>query len=1017
MYPTSKPSTLTGYPLYGASSSTVSSSSYGISSLMGNRDSRAARGGTASNGYYHGAAAAGGELATAAQSFVPADDSNVIVDQFKTGLSPVRSSTTGGAGGSYAQRYLGTRSGTAAGTVSRTTMADSYAGVPQQQQQTSYYGYERGSSTSTGQPTQQRASSSSATTRRPLPAGASASSSVANSYAGLDQQRDYRYGVSSSSSSSSALRRPSSGQFAAASSYDQQQASAAAVSSTRASRVPLSGTDRTGVGLGVPSLSNRVSSASAVGHSSSSSSAAMLPPTSARTRLLPQQSEMTVPDDYRGGLKGGNPSSAPVAAAVPGTVSRRATGTGALAFEAPTTAPTKRVSSSTSLGIGPGSLDGLPASLTSKQANAAAGIFPERAERTAATATSGAISERSLAAMRELAAQTHQLNLATANATNAYSTSTRGNSVTTHYYGQQQAPSSFAAENRPIQSSGSYKLPDASTGVYRTSASAAMPSSSSGGIGGRRQYVDNSDSGDDNDNDDGDDDDDVDIYRAASSNSSSSANNNKFMVSSRAYQSATTSSATSATSSSSSSSSRAAAPSSSSSAAAAAVAQQKAALLARSNQLNRQQPQQQSKYDDGSDDDGYSQGEDEDSEEEDDRRDYKPSYYTSSGSAGRGAGALPSSSASSTAIAARKAPQPNPYASAPRGLVGLMNLGNTCFMNSCLQCVSNIPPLTDLFLAGSSLHINRNPATSRTRGEVAMAWAELMSRFWGRSSSGSSVESPSRIKKIVGTVASRFLGYDQQDSQEFLVFLLDSLMDDTNTIPGKPPYKELSEKPEQSDAEVANGWWRYYGERCDSRVRDLLTGQLKTLVRCESCGHISRAFDPFTTLALPIPKSAQVGGDECSLNDCFRAFTTPEVLSGSEAHYCSRCKTHRTCTKTMTLFRLPPVLILQLKRFTFSTFRRTKLTTSVKFPVQDLDMRPFVASSPLASSAAAGAYDLVAISNHSGSLGGGHYTADARCRDDGQWYHFNDSHVSSTTPRHLSGSAAYLLFYVRRDLL
>jgi ubiquitin carboxyl-terminal hydrolase 2/21 len=273
-------------------------------------------------------------------------------------------------------------------------------------------------------------------------------------------------------------------------------------------------------------------------------------------------------------------------------------------------------------------------------------------------------------------------------------------------------------------------------------------------------------------------------------------------------------------------------------------------------------------------------------------------------------------------------------------------------MNSCLQCVSNVPPLADIFLS-PSLYTNSSAATSRTRGHVARAWVDLMRRFWGGGGehgapSAGRVETPDKLKSVVGAVASRFLGYEQQDSQEFLGFLLDALIDDTNRVSEKTPYRELSERPDQSDADVSQDWWRYYGERCVSRVRDLLTGQLRTTVRCDVCSHVSRAFDPFTNLALPIPKAAQCaekfgGGDGCSLRDCLASFVTPETLSGSEAHYCSRCKAHRSCTKTMAIFRLPPVLILHLKRFTFSTFRRSKISTDVRFPTEGLDMRPYLA--------------------------------------------------------------------------
>jgi ubiquitin C-terminal hydrolase len=109
--------------------------------------------------------------------------------------------------------------------------------------------------------------------------------------------------------------------------------------------------------------------------------------------------------------------------------------------------------------------------------------------------------------------------------------------------------------------------------------------------------------------------------------------------------------------------------------------------------------------------------------------------------------------------------------------------------------------------------------------------------------------------------------------------------------------------------------------------------------------------------------------------------------------------------------------MLHLKRFSsgaagspgfgFSGGLRTKIAAGVTFPTEALDMRAFLSpASPELAAGGAAEYDLVGVVNHMGSLNGGHYVADARNRDSGQWNNFNDSHVRSTSSRALSPTAA-----------
>lgn len=155
-------------------------------------------------------------------------------------------------------------------------------------------------------------------------------------------------------------------------------------------------------------------------------------------------------------------------------------------------------------------------------------------------------------------------------------------------------------------------------------------------------------------------------------------------------------------------------------------------------------------------------------------------------------------------------------------------------------------------------------------------------------------------------------------------------------------------------------WWDNYCKRNMSVVTDLFAGQLRSVLVCGVCGYKSRAFDPFWDLSVPIPKSSQVkerrfgmalnfgsssseSNVKCGIEQCLSAFCAPETLAGSEAAYCKKCKEHRSCTKQMHVFRCPPVLVIHIKRFSYSMFRRDKLTTCISFPTQSLDMSPYCA--------------------------------------------------------------------------
>ncbi|XP_045712759.1 ubiquitin carboxyl-terminal hydrolase 4 isoform X1 [Phyllostomus hastatus] len=635
--------------------------------------------------------------------------------------------------------------------------------------------------------------------------------------------------------------------------------------------------------------------------------------------------------------------------------------------------------------------------------------------------------------------------------------------------------------------------------------------------------------------------------------------------------------------------------------------------------------------------------------------------------------------------------QEPPSSHAQPGVCGLGNLGNTCFMNSALQCLSNTAPLTDYFLRDEyEAEINRdNPLGMK--GEIAEAYAELIKQMW---SGRDAYVAPRMFKTQVGRFAPQFSGYQQQDSQELLAFLLDGLHEDLNRVK-KKPYLELKDANGRPDAVVAKEAWENHRLRNDSVIVDTFHGLFKSTLVCPECAKVSVTFDPFCYLTLPLPLKrdrvmevflvpadpqhrptqyrvtvplmgavsdlcealsrlsgiaaenmvvtdvynhrfhkifqmdeglnhimprddifvyevcgAAADGSEClllsvyfrerrsrpssasagavlygqplllsvpkrgltreslyqavcerisryikqplpaecgsspsgpgacsgsrggcegedeeemehleegkeqlsetegggwedepgsdpgettqktkgrscpkrlfslnavnsygtadinaleteeellklnsgstlamnwdsetrslyydeqeseafekhvsvlqpqkkkktamALRDCIELFTTMETLGEYDPWYCPNCKKHQQATKKFDLWALPKILVVHLKRFSYSRYWRDKLDTVVEFPIRGLNMSEFVCD----PSARPYVYDLIAVSNHYGAMGVGHYTAYAKNKLNRKWYYFDDSNVSLASEDQIVTKAAYVLFYQRRD--
>ncbi|KAK4785877.1 hypothetical protein SAY86_002566 [Trapa natans] len=184
------------------------------------------------------------------------------------------------------------------------------------------------------------------------------------------------------------------------------------------------------------------------------------------------------------------------------------------------------------------------------------------------------------------------------------------------------------------------------------------------------------------------------------------------------------------------------------------------------------------------------------------------------------------------------------------GLTGLQNLGNTCFMNSALQCLAHTPKLVDYFLGDYAKEINHeNPLGMN--GEIALAFGDLLRKLW---EPGAAPLAPKTFKMKLARFAPQFSGYNQHDSQELLSFLLDGLHEDLNRVKCKP-YVEAKDAEDQPDEEVADEYWDYHLARNNSIIVDVCQGQYKSTLVCPLCKKVSVTFDPFMYLSLPLPST------------------------------------------------------------------------------------------------------------------------------------------------------------------
>ncbi|KAH9060963.1 cysteine proteinase [Lactarius vividus] len=312
----------------------------------------------------------------------------------------------------------------------------------------------------------------------------------------------------------------------------------------------------------------------------------------------------------------------------------------------------------------------------------------------------------------------------------------------------------------------------------------------------------------------------------------------------------------------------------------------------------------------------------------------------------------------------------------PKGITigsGLINTGNSCFLNSALQCLLHTPPLLHVLISHSP-HNDTQPC--RVKSGFCMTCSLKAVMEVAHSRSRRQAFTPYHIANRLQVIASHMRRGRQEDSHEFLRYAIDALQKSC-----------LAGHSSKVNPKLAETTW----------VHKIFGGKLRSRVACGECRHNSDTFDSILDLSVDIH-----GVD--TLRDALRKFTAIDYLKGADKYKCEKCKRHVVASKRFTIHDAPEVLTIHLKRF-------SPLGRKMGHPVQ-YDERLSLAGA-VSEGQYGPSYLLYGVISHAGGgPNSGHYYAHVKASN-GQWYEMNDESVTRHPRAPTNMKNAYILFYMQ----
>ena len=330
-----------------------------------------------------------------------------------------------------------------------------------------------------------------------------------------------------------------------------------------------------------------------------------------------------------------------------------------------------------------------------------------------------------------------------------------------------------------------------------------------------------------------------------------------------------------------------------------------------------------------------------------------------------------------------------------KGLTGLANCGNSCYLNSCLQVLSHTYEL-NLFLNKDEYKKKLNKISDSV---LLLEWDKLRELMW----SDNCTIAPWGFFKSVQKVAvlkdrELFSGYAQNDVQEFLLFLIETFH---NSIAREVEMVIKGNVVNSTDklAKTCYQMMKNMYKKEYSEFLDLFYGIHMSVISCSKTGeNLSIHPEPFSVLSLPIPEQKNV-----SLMDCLDLYCKQELLEGDNAWYNEKTKSLQDVKKGIIFWSLPNILIIDLKRWNYNGRKNNIL---IDIPLSTVDMSKYVYGYKKSSYK----YELYGVCNHMGCSQGGHYTASVKNANK-NWYLYNDTNVDLLEEKNVISNQSYCLFF------
>jgi ubiquitin carboxyl-terminal hydrolase 8 len=328
-----------------------------------------------------------------------------------------------------------------------------------------------------------------------------------------------------------------------------------------------------------------------------------------------------------------------------------------------------------------------------------------------------------------------------------------------------------------------------------------------------------------------------------------------------------------------------------------------------------------------------------------------------------------------------------------KGLTGLANLGNTCYINSCMQILSHCHILNNI------LDNRKDQLNNNIDSILVKEWIDLKALMWSKNCT----IAPKRFINIVQNISRKkdrdlFTGYAQNDLPEFLIFIFECFHNSLQKNVDMGIQGECQNNKDIMAKKCYKMFISMYKNDFSDIIKNFYGISVSLILSKDNQEQLSIIPEPFCLLNLPIPDKI-----DCDIYDCLNLYTKQELLENENAWFNEKTNKKEDVFKCINFWSLPNILIIDFKRF---DNKNKKINCIINTPLDKVDLSQYI----IGYDKKEYIYELFGVCNHHGGCLGGHYTANIKNLNN-KWYNFNDTSVIEISDKNVITNNGYCYFY------